>query len=54
MNVRADEHTWHSCATPEPPADVLFQWQCPVCLQLWVWRRPPQPAAQWVRREDEQ
>lgn len=51
MDDGFNEHNWHACFTPKRPEDFDFEWRCPVCLQLWVWRRPPQPPPQWVRRE---
>lgn len=48
------EHNWHACTIPTAPGDVTFDWPCPVCGQLWIWRRPPRPIAQWIRREGEQ
>lgn len=48
--IGADERNWHACTTPKPPDDVNFEWHCPVCLQVWIWRRPPRPVAQWIRR----
>lgn len=52
--MNSTEHNWHACFVPEPPADVDFEWVCGICLQHWVWRRPPQPPPQWVRRDDDE
>jgi hypothetical protein len=50
--MNSAEHDWHACVVPDAPADVDFEWQCGICLQYWVWRRPPQPPPQWVRHEE--
>ncbi len=50
----ADEHTWHACTTPPPPDNVDHaRWNCDICHQTWIWRRPPRPAAQWIRATPE-
>ena len=49
----ADEHAWHACDTPPPPEHVGTRWDCPRCHQVWVWRRPPRPTAQWLRATQE-
>ena len=50
----SDEHAWHACATPPPPDNVDHaRWNCDICHQTWIWRRPPRPAAQWIRQEEE-
>lgn len=46
-----DEHAWHACSTPPISPDTAATWDCPICRQRWVWRRPPRPAARWVRRD---
>lgn len=45
----AAEHNWHACTTPPPPKVPGIDWHCPLCHATWTWRRPPRPAAQWVR-----
>ena len=49
----ADEHAWHACTTPPPPEHVGTRWDCPFCHQVWIWRRPPRPTAQWIRATQE-
>ena len=48
------EHDWHACTTPPPPDNPATAWPCPICGQPWRWRRPPRPAAQWVRATTEE
>jgi hypothetical protein len=52
--VPAAEHDWHACTTPPPPEHPPGEpWHCPICGQPRHWRRPPRPAAQWVRADQE-
>lgn len=47
-----NEHNWHDCTTPDPAAHI-HNWTCPICHQHWIWRRPPRPAAGWIRATPE-
>lgn len=52
--VVRDEHAWHACTTPAPPTTLTeARWNCPLCHQVWIWRRPPRPTAQWIRATPE-
>ncbi len=56
MTVTAptNEHTWHACKTPPPPTSIGdSRYQCDICHQIWLWRRPPRPIAQWIRATPE-
>lgn len=35
--------------TPPPTNLDNARWNCPTCKQVWIWRRPPRPTAQWIR-----
>lgn len=52
--VVRDEHAWHACTTPDPPTRLAeARWRCDTCRQVWIWRRPPRPTAQWIRATPE-